>query len=256
MARRAHRSRAYNHSLIYLPPAWDIPVFMSGGSLVRANVVQSDVELPTSEPVKTLAEGVEVEIVQDGEGWLVKPGDIKVLGIKNVSGHSTSSKRMSSIVTNSARLRTDGFSTSTVSSPRKRQGARNFKLSIVVVYPDESVLRRIHASCTLCPDAKSDKRYNTTTIRMRSNNRILRARFACSLLPYSNPVRSARPGCGDRSASGWAPRRQSTCPRRLAWLWDRLLVVPQSRCGRRIASKQSALGRHRSCPQTRSRESG
>jgi hypothetical protein len=33
-------------------------------------------------------------------------------------------------------------------------------------------------------------------------------------------------------------------------------VVPQSRCGRRIASKQSALGRHRSCPQTRSRESG
>jgi hypothetical protein len=47
---------------------------------------QSDVELPTSGPVKTLAEGVEVEIVQDGEGWLVKPGDIKVLGIKDVSG--------------------------------------------------------------------------------------------------------------------------------------------------------------------------
>ncbi|RSH83851.1 hypothetical protein EHS25_005466 [Saitozyma podzolica] len=52
---------------------------------LAAHIVPSDVELPTSGPVKTLAEGVEVEIVQDGEGWLVKPGDIKVLGIKDAS---------------------------------------------------------------------------------------------------------------------------------------------------------------------------
>jgi hypothetical protein len=80
--------------MIFLPPA-DVLVFMrpclhERRDVIRTNLDQSDVELPTSEPVKTLAEGVEVEIVQDGEGWMVKPGDIKVLGIKDVSGPGTS----------------------------------------------------------------------------------------------------------------------------------------------------------------------
>lgn len=48
--------------------------------------------MPTTSPAQTLLDGLSLQVERDGEGWKVIPGDIAVVGVKEVSHiHHTSS---------------------------------------------------------------------------------------------------------------------------------------------------------------------
>lgn len=68
---------------------------------------QDNIDLPTTTPVQTLLDGLSVEVKQDGEGWKVIPGDIAVVGVKEVSAFTFSYVFPADI----SRLRTGGSST-------------------------------------------------------------------------------------------------------------------------------------------------
>lgn len=41
--------------------------------------------MPTTSPVKTLLDGLSIQVERDGVNWKVTPGDIAVVGMKEVS---------------------------------------------------------------------------------------------------------------------------------------------------------------------------
>jgi hypothetical protein len=46
---------------------------------------QDNIELPMTKAAPTLLDGLSIQVEQDGEGWKVTPGDIGVVGVKEVS---------------------------------------------------------------------------------------------------------------------------------------------------------------------------
>jgi len=52
---------------------------------LSSHIIPGSISLPTTGKVKTLEDGVEVEILQHGDGWIVQPGDIIVMGVKDAS---------------------------------------------------------------------------------------------------------------------------------------------------------------------------
>jgi len=52
---------------------------------LSSHIIPGSTSLPTTGKVKTLEDGVEVEILQHGDGWIVQPGDIIVMGVKDAS---------------------------------------------------------------------------------------------------------------------------------------------------------------------------